>query len=164
MESLAPIKKPLQNANAELIDTKDGVLVRALNKPIKSFNNETEHYTGFPTDMQAQFMALLCLAEGKAKITESIFENRFMHVAELTRMGAEIDIDGSQAVINGIKAFKPAEVMATDLRASVTLVLAALATKGVTTLNRVYHLDRGYEYLEEKLNNCGANISRANEK
>ncbi|NDF11741.1 MAG: UDP-N-acetylglucosamine 1-carboxyvinyltransferase [Proteobacteria bacterium] len=121
---------------------------------------ETAPYPLFATDMQAQFMALLCLAKGTSHLTETIFENRFMHVPELMRMGAKIDVEGNTCTIYGIKAFKDAEVMATDLRASVSLVLAALAAKGETTINRVYHIDRGYESIEEKLGACGAKIGR----
>lgn len=123
-------------------------------------NVSTGVFPGFPTDMQAQVMALLCLADGTSIIEENIFENRFMHVPELNRMGANISLSGSSATIRGVTKFKPAQVMATDLRASVSLVLAALAAKGETTINRVYHLDRGYENIENKLTSCGANIRR----
>lgn len=126
-------------------------------KPLKII---TKEYPGFATDMQAQFMALLCLAEGSSHITETIFENRFMHIPELQRMGANIDVEGNTAIIHGIKNFTPAEVMATDLRASVSLVLAALSAKGETTLNRVYHIDRGYERIEEKIALLGGDIKR----
>ena len=120
----------------------------------------TEPYPGFPTDLQAQMMALMCVAEGAAMVTETIFENRFMHVPELTRMGADITVHGSSALIRGVKRMTGAPVMATDLRASVSLVLAGLAAEGETVLNRVYHLDRGYERLEAKLAACGADIER----
>ncbi|WP_297488593.1 UDP-N-acetylglucosamine 1-carboxyvinyltransferase [Acidocella sp.] len=120
----------------------------------------TEPFPGFPTDMQAQFMALMAVAEGASMVTETIFENRFMHVPELNRMGARINVHGSSAIIRGVKALSGAPVMATDLRASFTLVLAALAAAGETTISRVYHLDRGYEAVEQKLAGCGARIER----
>ncbi len=142
------------------ITKKDTRLRVTGNGPIKPLDLTTAPYPGFATDMQAQMMALLCLAEGTSHITETIFENRFMHVPELMRMGAHIDIDGNTATIHGIENFADAEVMATDLRASVSLVLAALASPGRTIINRVYHIDRGYERVEEKLAACGANITR----
>jgi UDP-N-acetylglucosamine 1-carboxyvinyltransferase len=120
----------------------------------------TEPYPGFPTDLQAQFMALMTVAEGASMLTETIFENRFMHVPELRRLGANINVHGSSALVRGVPRLLGAPVMATDLRASVSLVLAALAAEGETTLRRVYHLDRGYEGLEAKLAACGADIRR----
>ena len=120
----------------------------------------TAPYPGFPTDMQAQLMALVATANGTSVITETIFENRFMHVPELQRMGAKISVDGSRAEITGVEALKGAQVMATDLRASVSLVVASLIAQGETVVNRVYHLDRGYENLVEKLAACGADITR----
>jgi UDP-N-acetylglucosamine 1-carboxyvinyltransferase len=120
----------------------------------------TEPYPGFPTDMQAQVMALMSVADGAAMITETVFENRFMHVPELLRMGANINVHGSSAIVRGVSGLSGAPVMATDLRASVSLILAGLAARGETILNRVYHLDRGYERLEEKLAGCGADIER----
>ena len=125
---------------------------------IKSVNISTHPFPGFPTDMQAQFMALMTVANGTSTIEENIFENRFMHVLELARMGANIESHGSVAVVKGVSELSGAEVMATDLRASVSLVLAALAAKGETTINRLYHLERGYERLAEKLIACGADI------
>ncbi len=130
---------------------------------LKPFKIITKPYPGFPTDMQAQFMALATQIKGSSVIDEEIFENRFLHVSELMRMGADIKIKKQKAVINGIKNLNSAEVMATDLRASVSLVLAALSAKGTTTINRIYHLDRGYSKLEKKLNLCGANIKRVND-
>jgi UDP-N-acetylglucosamine 1-carboxyvinyltransferase len=115
---------------------------------------------GFPTDLQAQLMALMTRAEGTSHITEAIFENRFMHVQELARLGAQIQLNGDTATIDGVARLKGAPVMATDLRASVSLVIAALAAEGETTVNRVYHLDRGFERLEQKLAACGAQIER----
>ncbi len=130
---------------------------------LKPFKITTKPYPGFPTDMQAQFMALATQIKGSSVINEEIFENRFLHVSELMRMGADIDIKKQKATIKGIKNLNGAEVMATDLRASVSLVLAALSAKGTTTINRIYHLDRGYSKLEKKLNLCGANIKRVND-
>ncbi len=127
---------------------------------IKSEDIKTMPYPGFPTDMQAQFMALMTIAEGSSLITESIFENRFMHVAEMKRMGADIKVEGSTATVKGVKSLKGAPVMATDLRASASLVLTGLAAKGKTVIDRVYHIDRGYEKIEEKLKMLGARIRR----
>ena len=120
----------------------------------------TDPFPGFPTDMQAQLMALLSVSNGASMVTESIFENRFMHVPELCRMGADINVHGSSAIIRGVSELSGAPLMATDLRASVSLILAGLAAKGETIVNRVYHLDRGYERVEEKLAACGAEIER----
>jgi UDP-N-acetylglucosamine 1-carboxyvinyltransferase len=120
----------------------------------------TEPFPGFATDMQAQFMALMCVAEGASMITETIFENRFMHVPELSRMGARINFHGASAIVRGVKQLSGAPVMATDLRASVSLILAGLAAEGETIVNRVYHLDRGYERVEAKLAAVGADIER----
>jgi UDP-N-acetylglucosamine 1-carboxyvinyltransferase len=120
----------------------------------------TEPFPGFPTDLQAQFMSLMTVSEGAAMITETIFENRFMHVPELARMGANVTVHGASALVRGVKKLRGAPVMATDLRASVSLVLAGLAAEGETEVRRIYHLDRGYERLEEKLSACGAVIER----
>jgi len=130
------------------------------NKLIKSINLKTSPYPGFPTDLQAQLMVLLCKATKHSEITEEIFENRFMHVAELNRMGAKINIKGNKAIIEGNTDFKGAELMATDLRASVSLILAALTAKEKSIVNRIYHLDRGYEKIEKKLKQVGAKIKR----
>ncbi len=132
------------------------------NKKIKSINIKTAPYPGFPTDLQAQMMVLLCKANKQSVIKEDIFENRFMHVAELNRMGAQILIKGNKAIVQGNTNFAPAELMATDLRASVSLVLAALTAKGKSVINRIYHLDRGYENIEKKLKRVGAKIRRVN--
>ena len=132
------------------------------NKDIKSINIKTSPYPGFPTDLQAQFMVLMCKANSTSIIQEDIFENRFMHVAELNRMGARISISGNKAIIRGNINFSPAQLMATDLRASVSLVLAALNSKGKSIINRIYHLDRGYENIEKKLKKIGASIKRVN--
>jgi UDP-N-acetylglucosamine 1-carboxyvinyltransferase len=123
----------------------------------------TAPYPGFPTDLQAQFMALMCRAKGVCQIRETIFENRFMHAPELMRMGADIRIEGDAAIVTGVPVLHGAPVMATDLRASVSLVIAALAAQGETIIGRVYHLDRGFERLEEKLSACGARIRRLKE-
>ncbi|WP_435114155.1 UDP-N-acetylglucosamine 1-carboxyvinyltransferase [Candidatus Pelagibacter bacterium nBUS_36] len=132
------------------------------NKKIKSINIKTAPYPGFPTDLQAQIMVLLCKANKQSVIKEDIFENRFMHVAELNRMGAKISIDGNTAKVTGNINFAAAELMATDLRASVSLILAALSAKGKSVINRIYHLDRGYENIEKKLKKVGAKIKRVN--
>ena len=132
------------------------------NKKIKSMNIKTAPYPGFPTDLQAQIMVLLCKGNNKSVIKEDIFENRFMHVAELNRMGAQISTNGNKAVVKGNISFTGAELMATDLRASVSLILAALTAKGRSVINRIYHLDRGYENIEKKLKKVGAKIRRVN--
>ena len=145
-----------------------GVKIKKINKSIvvetksklKKIKVTTSPYPGFPTDLQAQLMVLMTQANGVSKISENIFENRFMHVPELRRMGAKIKIRNKTAFVKGPSKLTGAEVMATDLRASVSLVLASLIAKGETTINRVYHLDRGYEKLEDKLAACGANIKR----
>ncbi len=134
------------------------------NGTLKSVDVTTAPHPGFATDLQAQFMALMSVASGTSIITETIFENRFMHVSELIRMGADINVDGGIAVVKGVKSLKGAPVMATDLRASASLVIAALAAKGTTEIQRIYHLDRGYERIEEKLNSVGANIVRTETK
>ncbi len=140
----------------------DGIRVVGSSRP-KSVDIKTMPYPGFPTDMQAQFMALMCLAEGTSIIKETIFENRFMHVAELRRMGADISIEGNIATVKGVTRLQGAPLMATDLRASASLVVAALAAKGETTIYRIYHLDRGYERMEEKLQQIGADVRRVKE-
>ncbi len=143
-----------------IITVKSKEIIVCNSRNIKKINLKTSPYPGFPTDLQAQIMVLMCGANGTSKITENIFENRFMHVSELNRMGAKIKIKGNQAIVKGKKKLNGAEIMATDLRASVSLVLAALSSKSKTTINRVYHLDRGYENIVKKLSNCGAKIKR----
>ena len=140
--------------------TARGLKVKRSNAGIKAINVTTEPFPGFPTDLQAQMMALLCTATGTSVLEEKIFENRFMHAPELGRMGAHIDVNGGVATVTGVERLKGAPVMATDLRASISLILAGLAAEGETLVNRVYHLDRGYERVEEKLGNCGAKIER----
>lgn len=150
----------LGRVGVEIKDTPEGLLVSRTNGGLKGVDLMTEPYPGFPTDMQAQFMALMTVASGASMITETIFENRFMHVPELHRMGADINVQGRSAIVRGNQKLSGAPVMATDLRASVSMVLAGLAAEGETIVNRVYHLDRGYERLEEKLGACGADIER----
>ena len=159
-DHLSAVIKVLNEAGVEVTETPRGLKVKRVNGPVKGVDVMTEPYPGFPTDLQAQIMALMSTADGAAMITESIFENRFMHVPELARMGANVNVHGASAMVRGQKRLTGAEVMATDLRASVSLVLAGLAAEGETVLNRVYHLDRGYECLEQKLAACGADIAR----
>jgi UDP-N-acetylglucosamine 1-carboxyvinyltransferase len=128
---------------------------------MKAQSFRTTEYPGFPTDMQAQFMALNCIADGTSKVTETIFENRFMHVNELVRLGANIQIDGKVSVVQGVPQLSGATVMATDLRASASLVIAGLVAEGETIVDRIYHLDRGYDRMEAKLRNVGAQIERS---
>ncbi|MEM7651410.1 MAG: UDP-N-acetylglucosamine 1-carboxyvinyltransferase [Pseudomonadota bacterium] len=142
-------------------DGNDIIVNRDLNTPLKAIDIMTEPHPGFPTDLQAQFMAMLTIAEGAGLVTETIFENRFMHVPELNRMGADITVQGHSAIVRGVKKLKGAEVMATDLRASVALVLAGLVAEGETTVNRIYHLERGYEDIVGKLGGVGATIKKA---
>ena len=138
----------------------DRGLVVSRDGPLKAADLTTEPYPGFPTDLQAQFMALMCRAEGASLLRETVFENRFMHVPELMRLGADIKLQGTTALVRGGAPLKGAQVMATDLRASVCLVLAGLVAEGETVVNRIYHLDRGYERLDRKLRLCGADIER----
>ena len=151
----------LRKIGAKIITKKNEIHISG-NKRIKNLNIKTSPYPGFPTDLQAQIMALLCKANKKSLIKEDIFENRFMHVAELNRMGAKILIKGNKALVEGNTKFAAAELMATDLRASVSLILAALTTEGKSIINRIYHLDRGYEDIEKKLRKVGAKIRRIN--
>jgi UDP-N-acetylglucosamine 1-carboxyvinyltransferase len=160
----------LQNALDVLVEvgatvtaTNEGVRITRNGSGLAAVHVTTEPFPGFPTDLQAQLMALMTCAKGTSRITETIFENRFMHVQELARLGARISLDGQTAMIEGVERLKGAPVMATDLRASVSLVIAALAAEGETMVNRVYHLDRGFERLEEKLGACGAEIERVSE-
>jgi len=154
------VEKVLVECGASVSDTEHGVLIDADGAHLIGVDIMTEPYPGFPTDMQAQLMALLATADGASMVTETIFENRFMHVPELARMGARVNVHGASAIIRGVPRLSGAPVMATDLRASSSLVLAGLAAEGETVINRVYHLDRGYEKLEAKLAACGANIER----
>ena len=150
----------LEQTGATISEEAGGVRVQRNGGHIKAVDVTTQPFPGFPTDLQAQFMALMTKAEGISRITETIFENRFMHVQELARLGAHIKLDGDAAIVTGVSKLTGAPVMATDLRASVSLVIAALAAEGDTLVNRVYHLDRGFERLEEKLGACGAFVER----
>lgn len=150
----------LSQAGAEISPTNEGIRVRRDGAGISAVDVTTAPFPGFPTDLQAQFMALMTRAKGRSRITETIFENRFMHVQELARLGARIKLDGDVALVDGVSELQGAPVMATDLRASVSLVIAALAARGESIVNRVYHLDRGFEHLEKKLGGCGAIIER----
>ncbi|RUW25002.1 UDP-N-acetylglucosamine 1-carboxyvinyltransferase [Mesorhizobium sp. M4B.F.Ca.ET.215.01.1.1] len=150
----------ISQTGAEITPTNSGIRVRRNGAGISPVDVTTAPFPAFPTDLQAQFMGLMTMANGKSRITETIFENRFMHVQELARLGAHITLSGQTAIVDGVAKLKGAPVMATDLRASVSLVIAGLAAEGETTVNRVYHLDRGFERLEEKLSGCGAVIER----
>ena len=157
---MGAVTETLAFAGVQFQKTPRGFSVKRSQTDLIGVDMMTEPYPGFPTDMQAQFMALMALSEGASMVTETIFENRFMHVPELARMGADINLHGGSAMVRGVPALTGAEVMATDLRASVSLVIAGLVAAGETTISRVYHLDRGYELLEEKLGACGAEIER----
>jgi UDP-N-acetylglucosamine 1-carboxyvinyltransferase len=152
--------RALESTGVETYSSYNSISLERKNSPILSTNIETASYPGFPTDLQAQFMALMTLSNGVSRIKENIFENRFMHVQELARFGANIELEGDLAIVKGVKCLIAAPVMATDLRASASLIIAALAAKGTTSIRRIYHLDRGFEELEKKLNGCGADIKR----
>lgn len=163
-ELMQSVSTVLRECGVRVTNTAQGVEIDAVNAKLTGVDIMTEPYPGFPTDMQAQLMALMCVADGASMITESIFENRFMHVPELARMGARVNVHGASAIIRGVPRLSGAPVMATDLRASSSLVLAGLAAAGETVVSRVYHLDRGYERLEAKLAACGANIERIKDR
>jgi UDP-N-acetylglucosamine 1-carboxyvinyltransferase len=159
----AIVERPLQvltDIGAEVEPTNNGIRIRRNGQGLAPVDITTEPFPGFPTDLQAQLMALVSRADGTSHIRETIFENRFMHVQELARLGADIQLNGQMATVRGVKRLRGAEVMATDLRASVSLVIAGLAAEGETVVNRVYHLDRGFERIEQKLGACGARIER----
>jgi len=160
LELIGTLAEKLEEAGVVMEPAEGGIVVRSNGATHGGVDVMTQPYPGFPTDLQAQFMALMSVADGAAMITEAIFENRFMHVPELTRMGARITVHGGSALVRGVPRLTGAPVMATDLRASVSLILAGLAAEGETVVNRVYHLDRGYERLTEKLVACGADIER----
>jgi UDP-N-acetylglucosamine 1-carboxyvinyltransferase len=160
LDLVATVVKVLEGAGVAVSETADGLVVRRRTERLEGVDVMTEPYPGFPTDLQAQIMALMTTASGASMVTETIFENRFMHVPELMRMGANINVHGASALVRGVPQLMGAPVMATDLRASVSLVVAGLAAAGETVINRVYHLDRGYERLEEKLAGCKARIER----
>jgi len=159
-DTLDAVLDKLVMAGAVITTGADWIELDMQGHPLKSVNIKTAPHPGFPTDMQAQFVALNCVAEGTGVVTENIFENRFMHVPELQRMGAKIDLETNSAVCHGVSSLKGAQVMATDLRASASLVIAGLVAEGETIVDRIYHLDRGYEHIETKLNGLGANIQR----
>ena len=164
MQTLQCPLQLLRDAGVKVSETANGILIDATNTKLSGQDIMTDYYPGFPTDLQAQFLALMLTAEGASMVTETIWENRFMHVPELLRMGANINVHGhASAIVRGVKKLSGAQVMATDLRASFALILAGLVAEGETTVNRVYHLDRGYERLEEKLKGVGANIERISE-
>jgi len=161
-DHLDALMNKLQDSGIRFKKVRDGIRVIGPERPLPA-NAKTMPYPGFPTDMQAQFMAMMCIADGTCVVSEKIFENRFMHVAELRRMGADITIEGGTATIRGIARLKGAPLMATDLRASASLIVAALAAEGQTTVHRIYHLDRGYEKIEQKLQGLGADVRREKE-
>uniref|UniRef100_UPI002B2648AD UDP-N-acetylglucosamine 1-carboxyvinyltransferase n=1 Tax=Leisingera sp. TaxID=1879318 RepID=UPI002B2648AD len=154
----------LEAAGIQVTETDKGLMVSRKNGRVRAVDVVTEPFPGFPTDLQAQMMALMCTAEGTSVLEEKIFENRFMHAPELTRMGAQIEVHGGHATVTGVEKLKGAPVMATDLRASVSLILAGLAAEGETKVSRVYHLDRGYEHVVRKLSGVGARIERIREE
>ncbi|MDE4174847.1 UDP-N-acetylglucosamine 1-carboxyvinyltransferase [Phaeobacter sp. PT47_59] len=160
MDLIGSFAEKLDEAGVDITETDAGLKVRRRGDRVKAVNVTTEPFPGFPTDLQAQMMALMCTADGVSVLEEKIFENRFMHAPELTRMGARIDVHGGTATVTGVERLKGAPVMATDLRASVSLILAGLAAEGETLVNRVYHLDRGYEHVVGKLSGVGAKIER----
>ncbi len=160
LDTIDSVAEALGKAGVEISEIEGGIRVAASNKQLSGVDVMTEPFPGFPTDLQAQMMALMAVATGAAMITETIFENRFMHVPELNRMGADINVHQSSALVRGVPKLTGAQVMATDLRASVSLVIAGLVAEGETIISRVYHIDRGYERIEEKLSACGADIER----
>ena len=162
LEHLDALTFKLQDAGVDVVNKEGVVRVKGPRRP-RSVNIKTRPYPGFPTDIQAQFMALMCVADGASVITENIFENRFMHVSELMRFGADISIDGKSAIVKGVRKLSGAPVMATDLRASASLIIAGLAADSTTEVSRIYHLDRGYETIERKLAALGADIQRVKE-
>lgn len=160
MDLVRSFVEKLDQAGISVEETERGLKVARKNGRVSAIDVKTEPFPGFPTDLQAQMMALMCTADGVSHLEETIFENRFMHAPELLRMGADVEIHGGMATVTGVERLKGAPVMATDLRASVSLILAGLAAEGETVVNRVYHLDRGYEHVEEKLGAIGAKIER----
>jgi UDP-N-acetylglucosamine 1-carboxyvinyltransferase len=164
IELLSAFCEKLDEAGISVEETARGLKVSRKNGRVRAVNVTTEPFPGFPTDLQAQFMALMCVAEGTSVLEETIFENRFMHAPELARMGARIEVHGGHATVRGVEKLRGAPVMATDLRASVSLILAGLAAEDQTTVSRVYHLDRGYEHVVRKLRGVGAHIERIKEE
>ncbi|MDM7459173.1 MAG: UDP-N-acetylglucosamine 1-carboxyvinyltransferase [Paracoccus sp. (in: a-proteobacteria)] len=163
IDLVAAFCEKLEEAGLVVQETARGIKVSRPNGRVRAVNVTTEPFPGFPTDLQAQFMALMCMAEGTSVLEETIFENRFMHAPELARMGARIEVQGGHATVHGVEKLRGAPVMATDLRASVSLILAGMAAEGTTTVSRVYHLDRGYEHVVRKLRGVGAEIERVKE-
>ena len=163
-DTLEAVIEKLRETGMEVIVTEDTITLDSKGQRPKAVNIRTMPHPGFPTDMQAQFTLLNAIAEGTSRITETIFENRFMHIPELNRMGAKGEIEGNTAICHGVEKLKPAEVMATDLRASISLVLAGCIAEGETIVDRIYHIDRGYEHIEEKLRGLGATIERFSER
>jgi UDP-N-acetylglucosamine 1-carboxyvinyltransferase len=159
-QHLGALVQALRAAGVEIVADPEGIVVRREQSRLQPVDIDTQPFPGFPTDLQAQFMALMACADGTSIVRENIFENRFMHAPELARLGADIAVRGHEAIVRGVARLRGAPVMATDLRASVSLVIAGLAAEGDTVINRVYHLDRGFERLEEKLSACGADIRR----
>nr|MBP6719161.1 UDP-N-acetylglucosamine 1-carboxyvinyltransferase [Rhodoferax sp.] len=159
LDHLEAVVEKLRDAGATVTAVEDGIHIQSQGR-LKSQSFRTTEYPGFPTDMQAQFMALNCISRGTAMVTETIFENRFMHVNEMVRLGASIQIDGKVSVVEGVERLSGATVMATDLRASASLVIAGLVADGETVVDRIYHLDRGYDQMEAKLRGLGADIER----
>lgn len=160
MSLVESFAEKLDAAGISVVENARGLTVSRKGDRVQAVDVVTEPFPGFPTDLQAQMMALLCTAEGSSHLEETIFENRFMHAPELTRMGANIEVHGGKAIVHGVDRLKGAQVMATDLRASVSLILAGLAAEGETLVSRVYHLDRGYEFVEKKLSGIGAQVER----
>ena len=154
------LREVLKNTDVEIKSSENFIEIIKKNRVIHPTDIETRPYPGFPTDLQAQFMALMAYSNGKSKIKETIFENRFMHVQELVRLGAKIELSGDTAIVNGVKKLYGAPLMATDLRASASLIIGALRAEGTSTIRRVYHLDRGFDKIEQKLSSCGAIIER----
>ena len=163
-ELVGALSDAMEQAGIDVTETKRGLKVRRNETRVKPVDVRTEPFPGFPTDLQAQMMAMMCISDGTSMLEETIFENRFMHATELIRMGAKIDVHGGHAKVMGVERLKGAPVMATDLRASVSLILAGLAAEGETIVSRVYHLDRGYEHVEDKLSALGAKIARVQAK
>jgi UDP-N-acetylglucosamine 1-carboxyvinyltransferase len=163
LDLLPTVQQVLEQAGVKFDPLSTGFRVTSPKDHLRCVDITTDPYPGYPTDLQAQLIALMSLAQGTSRVTETIFENRFMHVPELCRMGAEISLSSNTALVKGVAALKGAPVMATDLRASVSLVIAGLAAQGETIINRIYHLDRGYEDIENKLKACGAQIDRFRE-
>jgi UDP-N-acetylglucosamine 1-carboxyvinyltransferase len=162
LEHLGSVSAALESVGVQIWPTDRGLMV-VRSGALQAIDITTEPYPGFPTDLQAQFMALMCIASGASVVRETVFESRFMHVPELRRLGANISLQGSTALVRGVERLHGADVMATDLRASVSLVIAGLVAEGETIVHRIYHLDRGYESLDRKLVQCGADIARVAE-